>query len=563
MELVKETEHKQLLFCVISILLLIFSFMASGCNTDKDNKKKTEIEAKNKTVVELVIEKLPDKTTFVENSSGVWIEDEEGKEYYHYTYFDFTGMEMKIIYDDGSEDMYVYDEWLENFYKDFFLEFETYQKENHWELGEQKIEITYRGCRVDIPVEVVESKVDKIEIVKLPDKTKYIEKADGDKNVSGFYVEDQEYQYIYEIDPKGMEIEIKYSDGSSEIYTFDNSLKYDFKGELFEINYDGFGRQIGELKCEVSYQGKRDEFSVSIIDNPVEKIEIVSEPYKKEFFEGYPFSNYLQNLDGLKIKIIYKSGEVKEWEWNGTDSCYFDGYPIDIDYNAAPFELMKDANTMQVVYMGCYDNYSIKVKETDVQSLEVVKPPNRTEYSLDYEIFANFEGASIKINYKDGTSEICEVNLLSNESTWELSRCYLDNYPASMALDTVNNEMELTYKNVSLKYPITITDSREITSIEITKEPDLLSGKGMELKVHYYNGASEIFKVLETDTTFVQEKEGYTRYGSCFYTDEGIYSDWIEIERYYNNDKTYLYKVQFLGRKASLQSVPKADAAGM
>lgn len=167
------------------------------------------------------------------------------------SYFDYTGMEIEITYTDGST--VVYDDV--SFIKSSTSLSGEAVEDYHGILyritpnsGDNQVAIHCGECTDTFVVQGKE--VSSIEIVKLPETTKY-------KVGERYYCDD----YF-----GGLEIQLNYTDGTSEVLEYvpyTSMSKYvEFSGDAFGEYYGSFTPALGENEITMTYGGKTDTFII-------------------------------------------------------------------------------------------------------------------------------------------------------------------------------------------------------------------------------------------------------------------------------------------------------------
>lgn len=169
-------------------------------------------------------------------------------------------------------------------------------------------------------------------LVSPPDKLTYIRGVDEDDYTSPDFM----YYYFY-FDITGAFADVTFSQGQT--YTLcDYALE-----NAFEKSYDSEKRQLGEntvyfkLGDTVMFS-----FVITLIENPVESIEIVRLPDKTVYTFGidgsldYDYFYPQTDFTGLQVKINYTNGTSKTVDWEnsedyGSGVMLVDGYPLYAD----------------------------------------------------------------------------------------------------------------------------------------------------------------------------------------------------------------------------------------
>ena len=124
----------------------------------------------------------------------------------------------------------------------------------------------------------------------------------------------------------------------------------------------------------------------------------------------------------------------------------------------------------------------------ELTNIEVTKQPDKTDY-IDGEKF-DPTGMTVTAYYDDGTN-----------NTVDLSECTFTPETLTGGI----NEVTVSYGGKTASVPVTVTVPRELTGIEVTKQPDKTEYKenesfdqtGMEVKAKYSDGSSETVSLDE------------------------------------------------------------------
>lgn len=249
-------------------------------------------EAAAKTVKSIEIVSKPEKTVYYYEIDGDWDYyceyDEETDNYIEYNYFDYDidryGWKLKINYSDGSS-VVTNDEYD---YEDNEITVTGQEYGEHWGIGKHTVTVSYMGKTTSFEISVVESPFSGIEFEELNLKDSYIKgecpSLDGSK------------------------IRVKYKNGSSKVYTIDESETYntwtygygDINEYLWTIDSDDFENgtdyTFNYLNFSIDFHINRSKLSVKTI-------ELLSEPKSYDGIGAdikFSFSNYTSK----KTKIL-------------------------------------------------------------------------------------------------------------------------------------------------------------------------------------------------------------------------------------------------------------------
>lgn len=321
-----------------------------------------------------------------ENSSGYF--SDEG--YYHYQYAMPEDAKIRIKYIDGTESVVNYhDQPIDGFY----FECDDEQYLNHWNVGENEFTIKYMGCTTTATVTILPCPYESVNLLSAPTR-EYIY---GDFSTG--YVYDGDYVLCPD-DLTGLSFELGYSDGTTEIIDEDNI-------DMGNMQIDGYMYEIGEylvagagnVQVTLSYKGMDITYSVKVVENPIDSIEVLKAPDKHEYEDRYH-----ADYTGMEIKVNFKDGtnetvvlteENMTYELNGSLYCYV---PVG-DYKLSilrQFDLNSEKYYTTVVCLGVMTDY-YGIEYTESREVESITKVENFTYNTD--------GMTICVEYKDGTEE--------------------------------------------------------------------------------------------------------------------------------------------------------------
>ncbi len=322
--------------------------------------------------------------------------------------------------------------------------------------GSQRVTVTYAGLTVyyDITVNSAAT-VTSVDLKLAPTKTDYLK---GEK-----------------LDTKGGVLTVRYSDGASKEVDITSGM------------CSGYDLQTtGSQTVIVSYSGKSCTYAISVRDPAVTEIVIAVYPNKLVY-------NTFDSLvtDGGAIVQHYENGKFNA--------------PIPITaamcsgYNMGKV----GPQTVTVTYDGHSASFTIEVYNTgDAVYITMNKQPNQVYY-YNYSNSLDLTGGSIMVHYKDGSTEIVDLNKCTHSKIMTAGII-----PDPQTVTVTYYGMTTTFEIRSIK-----KINSELVSIEVTKLPaklDYTCGQsidpaGGKVQLQYQNGL-----LIETDMTpFI--KSGYNK----------------------------------------------------
>lgn len=258
-----------------------------------------------------------------------------------------------LHYSDGSTDEREYDP--DN--NDGIIYFETNQSiDNEWTPGEYKVKAYYGELETEFNVKINPSPVESVEfepvslVEGLDLSKKYI--YDDDDNVIDSY-----YSYDY-----NLEYKVKFKNDSFTLGRDDDEFYY--QGGYYKLSYnDGQSKdnqwKAGDHKIDAIVLGFKTSFTVSIKENPIEKVTVNDISIIKGAYDYYPdFTVTLK--DGSEIKSF--NGGIK------LDDEYYDMYVEDGQYDN-PWE-KTGTYKAKGSFCGKYYEFNVNIIESPVKEVK-------------------------------------------------------------------------------------------------------------------------------------------------------------------------------------------------
>ncbi|NMP36786.1 MAG: leucine-rich repeat protein [Clostridiales bacterium] len=329
--------------------------------------------------------------------------------------------------------------------------------------GSKTVEIIYREKTVTFQLTVKEKEAKRISITKAPDKLTYLE---GER-----------------LDTTGMEVTVYYDDGSQE-------LVYDYA--VSEFNSVPAGQRL-----EVSYEGFKDYFVVTVIAKTLSGIKVTKAPEKVEYTEGEEL-----DIAGLEISGVYNNGTV----------AVINDVPSVTGFN--PLKVGKQ--TVTVSYGGFDSSFDVTVKARTLDRIEVISPPTKTEYILGETL--DLDGMIVIAYFDNGTTAV-----LAPESQYEIDtyKLNLGRNDISISFSYGDSSKSTTFTvwvmlGKSGDYTYKVVNGNEVCLMKINKAnavgnvtvPSQVDGMTVsELAAGLYDGCDYMTGVVIPDTvTKINEK---------------------------------------------------------
>lgn len=321
------------------------------------------------------------------------------------------------------------------------------------------------------------------------------------------YYSDGDYIYDYYLNGQ---IQINYTDGTSEIVSFHDETP---EGAYFNYEDDQVNAPwgVGDNKVTIKYLGKEAFATVKILPCPYESVNLISAPSRTYIYGdtawGYIYDgDYVvepYDLTGLSFELGYSDStkDIIDADDIDMDLMEIDGYMYDIgEYIVAgPCDLW-----VTLSYKGMDISYNVEVVESPVESIEVLKAPDKYEYEDRY--YADYLGMEVKVNYKDGTNETVvfsddNMQYVLNGSFYCQAPVKSGNLIVQRIFDIYSEEYYTVVSCLGARidyFGINYTDSRDIASI-IRVENFSYNTDGMTVYIEYESGVEEYLTYSPVD----------------------------------------------------------------
>lgn len=245
----------------------------------------------------------------------------------------------------------------------------------------------------------------------------------------------------------------------------------------------------GDREAVLRLNGEELRFTIHVKDPKIFRVEVKQPPKKTEYIQ-------YQELDpaGLELEVTYDNGDIvtvtEGWE------------PIAYDFTTP------GPKTLIVRYQGRTTQFEVTVVPRTLQSIEVTRGPNVTEYVVGTTQL-NLNGLELALHYDSGSVDIVDYSAIQQEL--EISFDFSE---------AGEQEVLLTYQGKTASFIVTVIP-RQLTSISVSKEPDkteyysdeLFDDTGMELTLRYNDGTTQVVTEGWTvDCDFGEAEPGSTRY---------------------------------------------------
>jgi len=284
----------------------------------------------------------------------------------------------------------------------------------------------------------------------------------------------------------GIELEVVYKDGSKDTYT-----------DYFSISgYDE--NVVGKQMATISIGDISTQYEIEILKKDCTKIEIVSDPMKKAYFEG----QYIRT-DNMVVEAEYEDGSHvtlnrDEYEFiiKGKVIGEQDFITSDLAGDNIDF-VVRRKDTPQMGSGSATDSFKGSVSPLKLTSMVVSKPVKTTYYIGDE---LNLNGMSIKAYYKSDDGSISKSDFLQSSEYTTTEK--IDTSKVGEQTIVVTNKFD---PSLTCDFKVNVIEQKfkkaYITSYPRTTYPVLSDDQGQDMRYwyDYYNGNPENITAGEDD----------------------------------------------------------------
>ncbi|MBQ8892854.1 MAG: leucine-rich repeat protein [Clostridia bacterium] len=439
------------------------------------------------TLVETPVESITfDKLEVVENLNGYITDeyDEESGEYVEYFHYDFYPT-FTVNFKDGSS-QHINNGYV---YNGIRYQFEIEQNLKHsLKMGENTLPFRFMGYETEMPVTVIESPVESIEIEPL----QIIE------NTNGYY---WDYDYDYETDTY-LSFFYYYLEPEITVTMKDGTVKTGFGGIWYNDDYYWLGDnqnsenqlKLGTNTVTYSIMGKEVTGTVEIIKSPIQSV--IVDPIKivEHSCGEYDYS-YNEETDEYDLPFYYYNfypnftvsmtdgsvyrGEYGSFEYQGT------GYSLDFEQDYEN-QLKLGTNTVTGTLMNKEVTFQVEILESpltgltapDITIIEGTNGSYRDEYNSEtgqwetyfcYEIYLG----DVTFTLKNGTT-LTGTSYTYEGTTYGVEYSYRQDQSPENPWGLGTHEYEFHFMGKTGKFNVNIVESPytslEILSVDTTHE---------------------------------------------------------------------------------------------
>ena len=482
----------------------------------------------------------------IQDTNGYFTTDYDGEtqteseEYYYYWY----SPTLTVFFADGSsQEIYDTLAWNGELYDVSYTDDQS--AENPWGVGKHTVTAELLGVTANFTVEIVENPIERIELAETA-PIQMIEKTNGSVQSkydpeTGEAIEESEY-FHYWYAPA---LTVYFKDNSSqEIYDV-----LAWNGELYDVSYtDDQSAEnpwgVGEHTVTAELLGATVDFTVEIIESPVERIEFAESATSPliEGTHGEISSEYDEETDSTKeyyrywynnptLTAYFKDGSSKEihdgLNWNG--EWYSVSYTDD---QSAENPWGVGEHTVTAELLGVTADYTVEIVENPVARVELAEPATSqiiegtqgymsSEYDEETDSMVEYfkywhDAPALTVYFKDGSSRVVRSGFVWN-GTW-YSVEMEDDQSAATPWGVGEHTVLLDFLGFKTEYTVEIVET-PIESFSLT--PDRALIQGIDNPVEYP-------EVLQFAMTVVM-KNGSTIVGSAdeIYAQTGYSPDFM------------------------------------
>lgn len=380
-----------------------------------------------------------------QNVDGFKLSLDDGFEFYYdcETPFYAEGNKLEVTYKDGTTAVLTSDgeEYFDedgNSVDYYDISYCDVQEETLWtELGDYNAEFYFMGCKLLVPVTVVENPVESISFHS-EKPIKYYEHTNG---MWDFFFSDEDGDgeadevecYIYDSPTyiPGTWVTVSYKDGSESVFSFNEEISDYINEEGESLSLTGVSTDsdqyeepwgVGEHTFIFEVFDKTCEIPVEILENPVVEFEFeTAKPMAFKYAEGgewitipdeygeetefyiYDSSVYSPYEEGNKLTITLEDGSVETYTFSVEAGVFIDEngetmpFEAEVMYYDVQFFLPWDEtspyNYMAVEFMGAYNAVPVYIENGLTQA------PELYVYNEVGEIYVEWEPVAGAVEY--------------------------------------------------------------------------------------------------------------------------------------------------------------------
>lgn len=245
----------------------------------------------------------------------------------------------------------------------------------------------YSSEEIEDTLVIGKTNVKKIEVESLPDKVEYYKWSSP------------------EIELSGLKLQVEYTDGDSEIISYEYGQGFGYK-DICESNLDEehewyFTDYEGEHLIGVQYRGITTQFSVTVVEDPVSKVSIRTNPDKTVYYKDY---DRAIELDGLELNISMKDGSTQVVTADNDKLQFIGVYLSEEDIQngdeTSDWFDYEGEYLVAVRYQERQVTYTITVENPNITDIKMTSLPHKMNYTQFVDDNLDFTGIEFEF-YQD------------------------------------------------------------------------------------------------------------------------------------------------------------------
>ncbi len=315
-------------------------------------------------------------------------------------------------------------------------------------------------------------------------------------------------------------------EGKGDIITHNNST---YRINTFDDQYNTTPWEAGNTyQATASLNGVKTNFSVTIEESPVEKIEVsplvLAEDINGHYFydyneetNKYDLEYFKYSLYNIPLTITFKDGTVITDTHIEYEGAYYNTNYIYTDQSYQNAWTPGNTYTAYILVSDRKVEVPVKIVENPIKNFEVVKSPDKTVFD-EGEVISP-KGAVIRINYTDNTYEDITLDAYN---FLEGNFVYIQRFDKKFYWD-VNQTIEDNFYTVQLlEYDIKIEGKINPNTIkELTIQEQ---NADLSATLTYSDNTTKTVKILGMSTGKGYGDEDVICTGGLIFTDDGIYN---------------------------------------
>lgn len=236
--------------------------------------------------------------------------------------------------------------------------------------------------------------------------------------------------------------------------------------------------------------------TVSTFAAEAESITVISGPDKTVYYEGLDsYENEIWcDATGMVLEVTFDDGSKETITVD--ENSYVDMYVVD-------YVIGENEATVEFYGTDDYDTYlettyTVTVKESPVESVEITKMPTKTEYDMETDVFTR-DNFTLDYLYESDPETIDEM-LADMGMTFEEMKAFYEENPEyyEMMLDIVFSEFD-TILNIDTEGMEILVTFKDGSTKTVTSDEEYITYNGEDYPIY----VEQLDEVTEGENTFV------------------------------------------------------------